>query len=253
MLIKESSVFQECDQENIQNWLECDVDDPGHRVLTDDEIIASVIDDQDLCDEEEEPSDEDCAEKGPSAMKWVEQQEECDAVQLLCLKRLRDLAAKKRVSKHGDSRRARGQSHPEARGAAPDHQNCGDGFPFQLGARLLQDGGGEVLTLRERNDERRQGHGAVRKQPRSVRHGLVESAREALRMRLAERHGDVQMSLRRRRVRVVQRFSQGQERQEQREEECGHGWLASAHALLYPFGYLRMKTILALSSNSGHQ
>ncbi|PSN33173.1 hypothetical protein C0J52_26123 [Blattella germanica] len=93
-------------QENIENWLECDVDDPGHQVLTDDEIIASVIDDQDLCDEEEEPSDEDCAEKGPSseeafhcletAMKWVvEQQEECDAVQLLCLKRLRDSAAKK--------------------------------------------------------------------------------------------------------------------------------------------------------------
>ncbi|PSN56241.1 hypothetical protein C0J52_00377 [Blattella germanica] len=79
--------FQECDQENIRNWLECDVDDPGHQVLTDDEIIASVIDDQDLCDEEEEPSDEDYAEKGPSseegfhcletAMKWVEQQEEC--------------------------------------------------------------------------------------------------------------------------------------------------------------------------------
>ncbi|PSN33634.1 hypothetical protein C0J52_14258 [Blattella germanica] len=53
--------------EKIQNWLECDVDDPGHQVLTDDEIIASVINDQDLCDEEEEPSDEDCAEKGPSS------------------------------------------------------------------------------------------------------------------------------------------------------------------------------------------
>ncbi|PSN51445.1 hypothetical protein C0J52_08992 [Blattella germanica] len=102
--------FQECDQENIQNWLECDVDDPGHQVLTNDEIIASIIDDQDLCDEEEEPSDEDCAEKGPSseeafhcletAMKWVEQEEECDAVQLLCLKRLRDLAAKKQVLKN---------------------------------------------------------------------------------------------------------------------------------------------------------
>ncbi|PSN56479.1 hypothetical protein C0J52_08436 [Blattella germanica] len=97
--------FQECDEENIQNWLECDVDDPDHQVLTDDEIIASVIDDQDLCDEEEEPSEEGCAEKGPSSeeafhcletvMKWVEQEKECDAVQLLCLKRLRDLAAKK--------------------------------------------------------------------------------------------------------------------------------------------------------------
>ncbi|PSN51664.1 hypothetical protein C0J52_09618, partial [Blattella germanica] len=98
-----------CDQENNQNWLECDVDDPGHQVLTDDEIIASAIDDLDLCDEEEEPSDENCAEKGPSneeafhcletAMKWVEQQEECDAVQLLCFKRLRDLAAKSNKDK----------------------------------------------------------------------------------------------------------------------------------------------------------
>lgn len=107
-LIKESSGFEECDQENIQDWLECDVDDPGYQVLTDDEIIASVINDQDPCDDEEEPSDNDRAEKGPSseeafhcletAMKWLEQQEECDAVQLLSLKRVRDLAAKKRVS-----------------------------------------------------------------------------------------------------------------------------------------------------------
>ncbi|PSN39324.1 hypothetical protein C0J52_23598 [Blattella germanica] len=81
------------------------LDDPGHQVLTDDEIIASVVDDQDLCDKEEEPSDEDCAEKGPSieeafycletAMKWVEQQEECDAVQLLCLKRFARFSSKK--------------------------------------------------------------------------------------------------------------------------------------------------------------
>jgi hypothetical protein len=31
-------------------------------------------------------------------MKWLEKQEECDAIQLLSLKRIRDLAAKKRVS-----------------------------------------------------------------------------------------------------------------------------------------------------------
>ncbi|PSN40283.1 hypothetical protein C0J52_22089 [Blattella germanica] len=92
-------------QEQISNL---QVDVQKCHLLTDDENIASVNDDQDLCNKEEEPSDEDCAEKGPSseeafhcletAMKWVEQQEECDAVQLLCLKRLRDLAAKKRVS-----------------------------------------------------------------------------------------------------------------------------------------------------------
>lgn len=31
-------------------------------------------------------------------MKWLERQKECDSIQLLSLKRLRDLAAKKRVS-----------------------------------------------------------------------------------------------------------------------------------------------------------
>ncbi|XP_067136655.1 jerky protein homolog-like [Centruroides vittatus] len=107
-LIKECSGFEECDEENIQDWLKCDVDDPGYQVLSDDEIIAGVIDDQDPCDDEEEPSDDDCAEKVPSseeafhgletAMKWLKQQEECDAVQLLSLKRVQDLAAKKRVS-----------------------------------------------------------------------------------------------------------------------------------------------------------
>ncbi|KAJ8883839.1 hypothetical protein PR048_015694 [Dryococelus australis] len=44
-LIKESSEFEECDQESIQNWLEFDIDDLGYKVLTDDEIITSVIDD----------------------------------------------------------------------------------------------------------------------------------------------------------------------------------------------------------------
>ncbi|PSN51225.1 hypothetical protein C0J52_10562 [Blattella germanica] len=43
------------------------------------------------------PSNEEAFHCLETAMKWVEQQEECDDVQLLCLKRLRDLAAKKRV------------------------------------------------------------------------------------------------------------------------------------------------------------
>ncbi|GBN46550.1 hypothetical protein AVEN_271312-1 [Araneus ventricosus] len=40
--------FEECDQENIQDWLECDVDNPCYQVLAGDKIIAIVIDDQDL-------------------------------------------------------------------------------------------------------------------------------------------------------------------------------------------------------------
>ncbi|GBN33153.1 hypothetical protein AVEN_87072-1 [Araneus ventricosus] len=58
--------FEECDQERIQDWLECDVDDPGSQILADNEIIASVIYDQDPCDKVEETSDYDRAEKGPS-------------------------------------------------------------------------------------------------------------------------------------------------------------------------------------------
>ncbi|GBN33156.1 hypothetical protein AVEN_87074-2-1, partial [Araneus ventricosus] len=60
------SGFEECDQERIQDWLECDVDDPGSQILADNEIIASVIYDQDPCDKVEETSDYDRAEKGPS-------------------------------------------------------------------------------------------------------------------------------------------------------------------------------------------
>ncbi|GBL88031.1 hypothetical protein AVEN_133697-1 [Araneus ventricosus] len=50
----ESSGFEECDQENLQDWLECDVGEPDYHVLSDDKIIASGIDDQDSCDDEEE-------------------------------------------------------------------------------------------------------------------------------------------------------------------------------------------------------
>ncbi|GBN13917.1 hypothetical protein AVEN_218241-1 [Araneus ventricosus] len=80
-------------QENIQYWLECDVDDHGFPVLTDDGIIASVIDDQDSCDDEVGPSDNDIVKKGPSTeeaflcqCKWLEQEKECYAVVQTCLR-----------------------------------------------------------------------------------------------------------------------------------------------------------------------
>ncbi|UYV73078.1 hypothetical protein LAZ67_10001757 [Cordylochernes scorpioides] len=86
----------------------CDVNDPGYQLLTDDEIIESVVDDQGSSDNKEELRDDDHVDKGPSneeafhclgtAMKWLEQQEECNTVQLLSLKRLRDSATKNRTS-----------------------------------------------------------------------------------------------------------------------------------------------------------
>ncbi|GBM30289.1 hypothetical protein AVEN_52693-1 [Araneus ventricosus] len=104
-LIRESSRFEEGGQKNIQDCLECDVDDPNYQVLSDDEIIVSVIDNQNPCDEQKEPSDNDRSEKGPTseeafrcpetAMRWFEQSEESDALQMLSLKRVRDLVEKK--------------------------------------------------------------------------------------------------------------------------------------------------------------
>lgn len=107
-LMKESSGFEECNQENVHEGLECGEDDPGYELLADGDIIAQVPED-DVDEDDEGYDDSVSVEKGPSneeafqyfdtAIKWLEQQDECDAVQLLSLKRLRDLAAKKRVSK----------------------------------------------------------------------------------------------------------------------------------------------------------
>ncbi|GBO43748.1 hypothetical protein AVEN_49269-1, partial [Araneus ventricosus] len=92
-LIRESSEFEEGYQENIQYWLECDVDDPGFQVLEDDGIIAIVIDDQDSCDDEVGPSDNDPDEKEQSSvesfhcpLEVLEQEEECHAVAQTCLR-----------------------------------------------------------------------------------------------------------------------------------------------------------------------
>jgi hypothetical protein len=106
-LINQSPCFEECDQENIHEWLDCDEDDPGYEVQTDDEIIASVQrhneddneepdDDEDHVEENKGPSHEEAFHCLETAMKWLERQDESDALQLLNLKRLRDLAAKKK-------------------------------------------------------------------------------------------------------------------------------------------------------------
>ncbi|UYV73122.1 hypothetical protein LAZ67_10001884 [Cordylochernes scorpioides] len=64
--LKKYSVFEECDQKSIQ---ECDVDDPGYQLLTGDEIIESVVDDQVSRDKEEELRDDDQVDKGPPMRK----------------------------------------------------------------------------------------------------------------------------------------------------------------------------------------
>ncbi|UYV78216.1 hypothetical protein LAZ67_16000513, partial [Cordylochernes scorpioides] len=69
--------------------------DPGIQLLTDNETNESFVNNQGSSDNEEKLWDDDQVEKGPSnevafhcletAMKWLEQQEECNTVQLLSL------------------------------------------------------------------------------------------------------------------------------------------------------------------------
>lgn len=86
--INQSPGFEDCDHDNIHEWLKCDVDDPGYEMMTDNDIIAHVQETGD--DDEEEDYDIDLVNgNGPShdeafhcletAMLWLEQQEECDS------------------------------------------------------------------------------------------------------------------------------------------------------------------------------
>ncbi|GFT61127.1 hypothetical protein NPIL_438631 [Nephila pilipes] len=76
----------------------------GNQALTEDDII--IIDDQDSCDSEKEPSKDECcvgeasSEKAfhyPEMSMKVLKQQENDVAQQLSLKRLRDEATKKKI------------------------------------------------------------------------------------------------------------------------------------------------------------
>lgn len=83
----------------------CDSSDPGFQILNDDELIASVREEN--VDEEDDNVEVE-TEVGPSAsealacletaLNGMERQPECEHMQLLTVKRMRDLAARKRVT-----------------------------------------------------------------------------------------------------------------------------------------------------------
>ena len=54
--------FEQCDQNDLHRWLEKDIGDPGFQILTDEEIVGSVLaetNDEVLTDEEEcDPSNQ---------------------------------------------------------------------------------------------------------------------------------------------------------------------------------------------------
>nr|CAD7425093.1 unnamed protein product [Timema monikensis] len=104
--------FKECDELDAREWFESDGNDPGYQHLNDDEIVHQVIEDNDNgsnvreSDDNEEmdaeeaagPSHSDAYETFQTAMNWLERQPEGTAIQLVLLKRLREMAAKKRTS-----------------------------------------------------------------------------------------------------------------------------------------------------------
>ncbi|GFT07921.1 uncharacterized protein TNCV_873531 [Trichonephila clavipes] len=85
----------------------CDAEDCGFQMLNDDEIVTFEQEESDPVDDEtgedennnessKAPSNADAFSALETAMEWYEQQSECYPTQLLLLKRIRDLAAKKR-------------------------------------------------------------------------------------------------------------------------------------------------------------
>ncbi|GFV91636.1 uncharacterized protein TNCV_4762011 [Trichonephila clavipes] len=99
--------FQECD-EDVETWMACDAENCGFQMINDDDIVTSVQEESDHVDDEtgeDEDNNNNESSKGPSnadafsavetAMEWYEQQSECCPTQLLLLKRISDLPAKK--------------------------------------------------------------------------------------------------------------------------------------------------------------
>jgi len=92
-----SEVTADC----VAEWMVCDSSDTGFQILNDDELIESVR--EGSAEEEDDLNVEVEADTGPSpgkafvgleiALKWMKRQPECDHMQLLTLKRMRDLAA----------------------------------------------------------------------------------------------------------------------------------------------------------------
>nr|CAH7733521.1 unnamed protein product [Callosobruchus chinensis] len=92
----------EVSAEDVGEWMVCDTSDPGFQILNADEIVLSVREDVEVEVEEELSADVE-VDGGSSAseafagvetaLKWMERQPECDHLQLLTVKRMRDLAA----------------------------------------------------------------------------------------------------------------------------------------------------------------
>lgn len=111
-IIAQISGCSECDVDDMNVWLQCDSADEGCQIMSDKivKIVESFMGESQSAAEEDndkiggETEDETVPTYGEAftrfknALKWMDQQPECDPVQLLSVKRLRDLAARNGVS-----------------------------------------------------------------------------------------------------------------------------------------------------------
>ena len=93
--------------EDIREWMDGDSDDHGYQLLTDEDIIQHISQSDKTTKEDEEESSEEshnipsCGEVKDMLDKrliWYERQDESTSTSLLLLKRIRDLAATKRLT-----------------------------------------------------------------------------------------------------------------------------------------------------------
>lgn len=97
--------FEQCDITDATEWINSDENDPGYQIYNEDEILSVITEEngpEDDSDEEQDldsgPSHADALTALELAMKWYEKQSESCMPQLMVLKQIRDLAAKKRTS-----------------------------------------------------------------------------------------------------------------------------------------------------------
>lgn len=91
--------------EDVTSWLYEDSADPGYQLLSDEDIIDQVTSDQqieesddDVSEPEDVPTSGEVAVMMEKCMLWYEKQDESTATSLMLLKRVKDLAIKKRYT-----------------------------------------------------------------------------------------------------------------------------------------------------------
>ncbi|GBL97044.1 hypothetical protein AVEN_178613-1, partial [Araneus ventricosus] len=100
-LLKEIAGCGKCEEDDFSSWLDCDADDAGFQLMSDDEIIDQVRKSNSVDYKRENDEDEvtetlsnsnalKCFAKG---LMWLEQQADSDSGKLMLLKQLRDREA----------------------------------------------------------------------------------------------------------------------------------------------------------------